>query len=215
MIGWDEVREFSKAAISIFAIVNPIGALPLLASLTEGTEPAQRKRLVRVASVAALAVICTVAVAGDFLLSSIFQVQIDQFTLGGGILLIVFGIRSMIVSTATLKAETAVEAEQRKLMLAVSPIACPMLVGPGAIVTAMLIARQHGPIYALAACLAAFVFVFLILNFSHVLYRIMGPIVTLAVGRILQIFIVAIGTQFVVRAVQQLFPALAAKAPGG
>jgi multiple antibiotic resistance protein len=214
MIGWEEIREFSKAAISIFAIVNPVGALPLLMGITEGEEPRQRKRLVRVASVAALAVISVTAVAGDFLMETVFQVHINQFTLGGGILLIVFGIRNMLVPPTALKAESASESEHRKVLLAVSPIACPLLVGPGAIVTAMLISRQHSPLYALGACLAAFVFVALILNFSHVLYRVLGPIVTLAVGRILQIFIVAIGTQFIVRAVLELFPALGAAPPG-
>jgi multiple antibiotic resistance protein len=211
MIEWEAVREFSKAAISIFAIVNPIGALPLLISLTEGADSRQRKRLIRIASVVALGIICTVAVGGDFLLDNVFRVKIDQFTLGGGLLLIVFGIRSMVASPGALRAESAADAERRKIVMAVSPIACPMLVGPGAIVTAMLVARQHGPLYALGACLAAFAVVTLILNFSHVLYRVMGPVVTLAVGRILQIFIVAIGTQFVVRALTNLFPALAAK----
>jgi multiple antibiotic resistance protein len=212
MFSWESVQEFSKAAISVFAIVNPIGALPLLMSLTEGVDERQRKRLVRIASVAALGIICAVAVGGDFLLDDVFQVKIDQFTLGGGLLMIVFGIRSMVGSPAAMRAESAADAEKRKIVMAVSPIACPMLVGPGAIVTAMLIARQHGPLYALGACLAAFVAVTIIMNFSHVLHRILGPVVTLAVGRILQIFIVAIGTQFVVRALTNLFPALAAKA---
>lgn len=211
MFGWEEVRKFAEAAISIFAIVNPIGSLPLLIALTEGTDQRQRKRLVRIASVAALAIICTVAVAGDFLLRHVFNVEIDQFTLGGGLLLIVFGIRNILEGPPALGAESRAEAEHRKIVAAVSPIACPMLVGPGSIVTAMLIARQHGVPYALGACLAAFLFVTLILNFSHVLYRVMGPIVTLAVGRIMQIFIVAIGTKFVVGAVWKLFPLLASK----
>jgi multiple antibiotic resistance protein len=211
---WEEVRKFAEAAISVFAIVNPIGSLPLLIGLTEGVTDAQRKRLVRIAGVAALAIVCAVAVAGDFLLKNVFGLEIDQFTLGGGLLLVVFGIRNILGGPRTDGPEEGLHAEHSRVVMAVSPIACPMLVGPGTIVTVMLIARQHHVVYALGACLAAFVFVTLILNYSHVLFRLMGPIVTLAVGRILQIFIVAIGTKFVVRSLWALFPVLAQKPAG-
>ena len=211
MLALEDARKFAEAAISIFAIVNPVGSLPLLISLTEGAEERQRRRLIRIASAAAVGIICVVAVAGHFLLKSVFNLEIAQFTLGGGLLLMAFGIRNILGATAGLKAENPAQAEQVRVAMAVSPIACPMLVGPGAIVTTMLIAQNHGVCYALGACLAAFVFVTLILNFSQVLYRFLGPIATLAIARIMQIFIVAIGTKFVINALKDLFPAIAGK----
>ena len=218
MLAVEDARKFAEAAISIFAIVNPIGSLPLLMSLTEGAEPHERKRLVRIASVAAVGIICVVAVAGDFLLRHVFNVEMPEFTLGGGLLLMAFGIRNVLGATAGLAAENPARAEQHRIAMAVSPIACPMLVGPGAIVTVMLIAQNHGQenavygvFYALGACLGAFVFVTLILNFSHVIFRFLGSVATLAIARIMQIFIVAIGTKFVINALKDLFPAIAGK----
>ena len=64
----------------------------------------------------------------------------------------------------------------------------PLLVGPGSIVNVMLISQHNGRIFAVLACLAAFVFVILILNYSHLLYRVMGRVGSLehfTFGRIL------------------------------
>ena len=206
---WETIRPFLEAAVAIFAIVNPIGSLPFLIGLTYGATPQQRKRLVRVAGMTALAIVVAIAVAGDFLLKSVFQVSINEFAFGGGLLLIVVGIRSILSEEKSggppLEGQ---EADMRKVIIAVSPIACPLLVGPGTIVTTMLIVSQHGVLYALGACLTAFVFVILILNYSHVLFRVMGTVVTVAVGRIMDIFIVAIGVRFMFNAVIKIFPAL-------
>jgi multiple antibiotic resistance protein len=210
MLAAEDIRRFSEAVISVFAIVNPVGSLPLLISLTEGAEERQRKRLVRIASLAAVGIICVVAIAGHFLLSTVFNLEIAQFTLGGGLILMAFGIQDILGARSDPRPNSA-QAEQARLAMAVSPIACPMLVGPGAIVTTMLIAQNHGVFYALGACLCAFVFVTIILNFSRVLYRFLGPIATLAVARVMQIFIVAIGARFVINALKELFPAIASK----
>lgn len=206
-----DIQKFVEAVISIFAIVNPIGSLPFLVSLTRHTQPLQRKRLVRIAGVTALTIVCAIAVAGNFLLNVAFGVSMSEFAFGGGLLLIVVGIRSVLEESADEEEDALAgeAADRRKVIMAVSPIACPLLVGPGAIVTTMLIVNQYGVLYALGACLTAFVFVILILNYSHVLFRLMGPVVTLAVGRIMDIFIVAIGVRFVFGAVIKLLPGLA------
>ena len=128
MLALEDARKFAEAAISIFAIVNPVGSLPLLISLTEGAEERQRRRLIRIASAAAVGIICVVAVAGHFLLTSVFNLEIAQFTLGGGLLLMAFGIRNILGTTAGLAAENPAQAEQHRIAMAVSPIACPMFV---------------------------------------------------------------------------------------
>ncbi len=83
--------------------------------------------------------------------------------------------------------------------MAVSPIALPLLVGPGSIANVMLITQHFGRLYAVLACLGGFAGVFLVLHFSGRLYRLMGRVGTLAVGRVMQIFIVAFGVKFCFR----------------
>ena len=210
MLTAEQVRVFGEAAISIFAIVNPIGGLPVFVSLTEDTPPQERRRVFRLAGVTALVIICVMALAGQFLMNDVFQVGMEEFAFGGGLLLAVIGIRSLLEAPEQRQAALADEGARRLMQtrLAVSPIASPLLVGPGAIVNVMLVVNQHGRLFALGACLAAFVFVILILNYAHIIYRLMGRVVSLAIGRVMEIFIVAIGVKFCFQAVAKVFPGL-------
>jgi len=206
----EQIQVFGEAAVSIFAIVNPIGGLPVFVSLTEDTPPHERRRLFRLAGLTALVIICVMALAGQFLMQIVFQVGMEEFAFGGGLLLVVIGIHSLLERPESRHAALDDEEgrRQRQTRLAVSPIASPLLVGPGAIVNVMLVVNQHGRLFALGACLAAFVFVILVLNYAHLIYRVMGRIVSLAIGRVMEIFIVAIGVKFCFQAVAKVFPGL-------
>ncbi len=202
----EQFRLFGEAAISIFAIVNPVGNLPIFLGLTEAATTQERRRVFRLAGLSALIIICVMALAGQFLLSVIFHIRIEEFMFGGGLLLVVSGIRGILISPSRYSPAMMSNEDRmfEQLGLAVSPIASPLLAGPGSIVTVMLIVNQHGRLFALAACLAAFAFVVLILNYAHIFIRLIGRLGTIAVGRIMQIFIVAIGVKFCFQAIEVL-----------
>jgi multiple antibiotic resistance protein len=218
---WEDVRLFFEAAISLFAIVNPIGNLPIFIGLTANMSSPQRKRLLRLAGVAAFAILAIMAVAGNFLLAGVFHIGLSEFAFGGGIVLIALGIKQLLARPLPQSSETTAQytqqEEQARVALAISPIACPLLVGPGSIVTVMLIVKEHstgpygvwaGIIYGLAASLVAFMLVLLILNYCNVLFRLMGQVVVIAVGRVMQIFIVAIGVHFAFKSLSAMFPSM-------
>ena len=204
------LRSFGEAALSIFAIVNPIGGLPTFIALTEDTTTQERRRVFRLAGMTALVMISVMALFGRFLLHDVFQIDINQFAFAGGLLLVVIGIRGIVVAPDPRKHLATDDNERRmdQVRLAVTPIASPLLVGPGSIVNVMLIDNQHGRLFALGTCVVAFVGVMLILNYAHILYRLMGRVGALAVGRMMQIFIVAIGIKFCFSALAMVFPAL-------
>jgi len=200
--------------ISIFAIVNPFGILPVLVSLTSDLEPAPRTRLLRTASVAAFMILAIMAVAGDFLLRTVFHIHLEEFAFGGGLMLIVVGIHNLLGRggveanhAASGPREAGVNYSER-IALAVSPIACPLLVGPGAIVTVMLIVNRSGVGFGLGASLVAFLFVVLVMQSANAAFRLLGPVILMAIGRVMQIFIVAIGVHFVFTSLAQMFPTL-------
>jgi multiple antibiotic resistance protein len=206
----EQLRVFGEAAVSIFAIVNPFVGLPIFVSLTEGLPLRDQRRMLRLAGMVALAIIGVMALAGQFLMETVFRVSIEEFAFGGGLLLVVIGIRGILHGPEERRATDA-DPEASRLMqvrLAVSPMASPILVGPGSIVTVILIANAHGRVLAVGACLAAFVFIILVLNYAHVLLRLMGPVVALALGRVMWIFMVAIGTKFCFQAMAKVFPGL-------
>jgi multiple antibiotic resistance protein len=219
-LDWDDVRLFSQAVVSIFAIVNPIGNLPIFLGLTEDLDNHRRKHVLRMASATALLILCVMAVAGNFLLDKVFHIDLYEFAFGGGLLLVVVGVRYLLSkpmahSGRAIVTENPEVAETDQIALAVSPIACPLLVGPGSIVTVMLIVSDHaahgiafGMLYGVAASLVAFLFVGMILNYANLAFRIMGPAVTIAVGRVMQIFIVAIGVHFIFSSLSKMIPIL-------
>ncbi|MCG3180099.1 MAG: hypothetical protein BIFFINMI_02453 [Phycisphaerae bacterium] len=200
-------RSFFEAVLSIFAIVNPIGTLPVFAGMTEGMSPPLRRRVFRLAGLVAFCIIAIMAVTGRFIIDQVFHITLDEFALGGGLLLIVVGIYQMIVGLAR-HTGPPLDADQGA-RLAVTPLASPLLVGPGTIVTVMLIVSRHGPLYGLSASVVAFVFVMLVLHFSHHILKLMGRVGSIAVGRVMQIFIISIGVHFVVMALKRIFPLLA------
>jgi multiple antibiotic resistance protein len=213
-MSWAIIQGFFQAAIGLFAVVNPIGNLPVFVGLTEHVEADERRRLFRLAGVTALIVISVMAVAGNILLRHVFHISIDEFRFGGGLLLVVVGMRSILGSgqATPIQASRLDDPEARRrenARLAVSPIAVPLLVGPGSIVTVMLTSDQHGAFFALLACLVTFAFVILVLNYAHIAYRLMGRTGSLAIGRVMQIFIIAIGVKFCMRSLMSMFPQLA------
>ncbi len=205
------LRAFGEAALSIFAIVNPIAGLSTFTALTENTTAQKRRRVFRLAGVVALVMICVMALFGRFLLQTVFQIEIAQFAFASGLLLIIIGLRGVLMGPEQRSGSSVADETDRRMAhvsLAVTPIASPLLVGPGSIVNVMLIDTQHGHIFAMGACVLAFLFVILFLNYTHMLYRFMGRVGVLAVGRMMQIFIVAIGVKFCFTAIAELFPGL-------
>ena len=191
------IQQVIEAAISIFALVNPIGNLPVFATLTEDVPVVQRRALFRLAASTALGVIVVMALAGQVLVEMVFHLTLDEFAFAGGLVLVVVGIRRIVSEPGAPKPAPA--HADAHIHLAVSPIALPLLVGPGSIANVMLITQHYGRLYAVLACLAGFAGVFLVLHFSGRLYRLMGRVGTLAVGRVMQIFIVAFGVKFCFR----------------
>ena len=208
MVTWEDTRRFLEAVISLFAIVNPIGNLPIFVGLTPDVSDADRRKLLRLAGVVGLVIVAILGVAGRFLLSGVFHVSLDEFMFGGGVLLMVIGVRNIIASRSESPAPrpgSPGETWRRRVQVAVSPIAIPLLVGPGSIATAMLVVNQHGAVFGLAACVVTFAMVILVMHYSQWIFRVIGEIGTLAIGRVMQIFIVAIGAHFVLQSIRTLF----------
>jgi len=207
MFEWQSFNQFTQDLLSIFAILNPIGNLPIFLGLTEDATLHERRRVFRLACSIGLTIVAVMAIGGTFILHSFFQVSTDELRFGGGLLLIAFGGLAILRGQtdrhpARLDGDKLVDANTR---LAVSPIASPLLVGPGAIVVVMLLAQQSGALYALLASTICFALVALILHWAHWGYRLMGPVGTMAVGRVMNIFIVAIGVHFIFTSIKQVF----------
>ncbi len=206
------IISFLQAVISLFAIVDPVGGLPVFLGLTHAATDSERRRVFTIAVVTAFLVVLSFALMGSYIMEYVFHISLYEFTFAGGLLLVVVGIHYMITSHSqeTQNASDRPEAERHRRLheLAISPIACPLLAGPGTIVTVILFERQYGLVFALVLCVVVFGLTMLILAFAGAISRLIRPIGMLAVSRVMQIFIIAIGVHFMFVGLQEAFPRL-------
>jgi multiple antibiotic resistance protein len=152
MLDW---TEYAKILLALLVIVDPIGAVPLFASLTVGNTTAERHRIARTASLSVAIVLILSALCGQWLLA-LFGITIASFKVGGAILILLLAI-SMMHGQQSGEKQTPEEAEEAadKERIAVVPLAIPLLSGPGAISTIIIFATERsspGHYLALIAC---------------------------------------------------------------
>ena len=203
------LRLFVEAVLSMFVIINPIGNLPLLLGMTADLPAGERRRVLQLAGVVALGIIWGFAFGGAFLMLHVFHIGLPEFTFGGGLMLVVIGIRNIVLrpqyQAPAPAGVTPARLADEEMTLAVSPIAFPLLAGPGSIVTVMLIVNRSGVVFGALASAAAFVLILAVLRWGDVLLRVLGRVGALALGRVLQILIVSIGVHFIFQAVRDAF----------
>jgi len=130
--------DWFKSFISLLALVNPLGAVPMFISLTTQHTGAERERTTRTAAVAVACVIAVSALLGHQILG-FFGISIASLQVGGGILVLLMGISMLNAQAVGSKStpEEALEAST-KHSIAVVPLAVPLLTGPGSISTVIV-----------------------------------------------------------------------------
>src|SRR3954471_22597880 len=134
------VLQFSVVAFSsIFFLVDPFAAVPSFLAMTADSEPAKRRRMARRASWTCFVVLSSFALAGS-LIFKFFGITLPAFEIAGGLILLLIGIEMLQArrsSTQEAPHEAAEGAE--KADAGIVPLGIPMLAGPGAISTVMVL----------------------------------------------------------------------------
>ncbi len=127
MLDW---TEYAKICLALLVIVNPVGAVPLFASMTSENSAEEKKRIARIASTS-VAIVLTVAAVGGQPLLALFGITIASFKVGGAILILLIAI-AMMHGEQSGEKQTPDEAKeaQYKERIAVVPLAIPLLSGP-------------------------------------------------------------------------------------
>lgn len=185
--------ELLKAVIALFVIVDPIGNVPIFISLTENMRKDERKSAFHTATWVALALLLAFALAGQQVLN-VFGISLHSFMIAGGLLLLVLAINILLFGGWKEKVVSP------KSVGAV-PIACPLLVGPGAITTTILILQTSGIVVTLIAVVIIFALIWVILRLIEPIYKVLGETGAAVIARIMAIFIAAIAVGFVINGI--------------
>jgi multiple antibiotic resistance protein len=193
---------------SLFVIVDPLAAVPAFIAMTPRDGPAQRIRMARLACSVMAGVLTTFALTGQ-LIFKLLGITLPAFQLAASVVLLLVALdmlraqRSRVQETTE---ETAAGVE--KMDIAITPLAVPMLAGPGAISTAILLENQAVGItqtIALCGCIAAVSAAsYLILRWAAQGARWLNPIAMSIAIRIMGLLLAAVAMQFAVNAIKSL-----------
>jgi multiple antibiotic resistance protein len=197
---------------SLFVIVDPLAAVPAFLAMTPTDTPEQRIKMARLACCVAAGVLLAFAIAGKWIFKFL-GITMPAFQLAASIVLLLVALdmlraqRSRVQETSE---ETAAGAE--KTDIAVTPLAIPMLAGPGAISTAIMLHNQAANLaqrVALYLCIVAVsVASYLVLRISARGARWLSPIAMNITVRIMGLLLAAVAIQFMLKALHQVNPAL-------
>lgn len=203
------LAEYTLLAISsLFVIVDPLTTVPAFLAMTPRDTPRHRIEMARLACCVTAGVLLAFAVAGRWIFK-ILGITMPAFQLAASIVLLLVAL-DMLRARRSRVQETHEETEAgvEKIDIAVTPLAIPMLAGPGAISTAILLhnqARDLAQRVALYLCiLAVSLASYLILRVSATGARWLSPIVLNIAMRIMGLLLAAVAIQFVLNALETL-----------
>src|SRR6202043_3429028 len=148
--------QFSVLALSsIFFLVDPFAALPTFLAVTAGADAPRRRKMAWKASVTAMVVLSAFAIAGQYIFR-MFGITLPAFEIAGGVILLLIGL-DMLEAKRSLTQESHVEAAEAALKedAGIVPLWIPMLAGPGAITSVMVLVGQAQTRWQMVAILAS------------------------------------------------------------
>jgi multiple antibiotic resistance protein len=196
------------AFTSMFVIVDPVATVPAFLAMTPHNSLTQQNRMALIASAVAAGVLMLFALAGPWLFK-ILGITLPAFQIAGSLLLMRIAL-DMLYAQRTRERQTDEEVQAGAQMedVAITPLGVPMLAGPGAISTALILLNQATD---LTQRIALFVCILGVCFWSYVILRIgahgarlLNPLALKLITRLMGLLLAAIAVQFIVNGVAEL-----------
>jgi multiple antibiotic resistance protein len=191
---------------SLFAIVDPFAAIPTFLALTSRDTPKQRRRIARTACITCGGVMSLFALLGPTIFH-LFGITLAAFQVAGGLVLLLSALDMLRAQKSALK-ETPEELAEgmNKTDIAITPLAVPLLAGPGAITTSIVMAGRATNIFHKAIFFALIALVALIsywtLTLASESVKKLSPTLLNIITRLMGLLLAAIGVQFILSALK-------------
>lgn len=199
--------------ISLFSVVNPIGAIPLFLSLTHDYTKKEIRHTSLMTSIYFFAILASFFLAGNYILG-FFGLSISALKIAGGLVVLSSGyalLNGRMAKSRAIDSEVRREALEKE-DISFSPMAMPMLSGPGSISVLITyyskfidIVDRMMIVGMIAICA---ILVFLILNAAPYLFKLLGKSGLNAISRIMGFIVMAIGVQYIITGVFDLIKSL-------
>ncbi len=205
------IVRFSLLALSsIFFLVDPFAAIPSFLAITESADDARRKRMARKGAITCFIVLTSFAIAGQ-LIFRIFGITLPAFEIAGGLILLLIGL-DMLQARRSPTQETHSDTEEAatKEDAGIVPLGIPMLAGPGAISSVMVLVGQVPKLWhwEMAAILGSItvtsIVTYVVLAAAGKVRQVMGETGIRILVRIMGLLLVALAMQLFVNGITDL-----------
>jgi len=196
------------ALSAVFFVVDPIGVVPIFIAITQGDSGERQRDTARRASLVAFGLLIFFALFGT-LLFKVMGVSLAAFRVAGGVVLLITALdmlraRQSETRTSPGEAEEAAEKED----VAIVPLALPLLAGPGAIATVMvLVSRGKGitnTLTVVGAVVVTMIATYLLLRAAALVQRVLGQSGVALFQRVMGLLLAAIAVQFIAEGGREL-----------
>ena len=210
-----DIVSFALLSLSsIIIIVNPLGATLIYVSFTTDMNQTFRDTIAKDSCRFALIILLIVAVLGTWILQ-LFGITLEAFRIAGGILLFGIGMEMVYAKTSRTKLTATEKYESRDMEeVAVMPLAIPMIAGPGAITTTIVLMNEAIAItpvaigIVFASIVISIAITYLMMRNSDYIMKKIGQREYRAINRLLGMLLIAIAVQFVINGIRLAFPIL-------
>lgn len=190
-------ETFSKTFIPLFVAMDTLGLIPLFIALTQGLEKRELRKLIFSAAATAFIIAIIFLFTGTALFEFL-GITSHDFRIGGGILLLVLAIQDLASSNGESR-------RKPKASIGVVPIGIPLIMGPAALTTILILVDTQGLEMTLGALVANFILVLILLLNSNVIIRIMGEAGSQAFAKVASLFMAGIAVMMIRSGIEGLF----------
>lgn len=191
--------------IGLLPIINPLSAGPTFLAITEGDSEERRREQALKGSLYMVAILVSFLIGGTFIMQ-FFGISIPGLRITGGILLTGIGLNMLRAQKDERETDGAErEAARRKVDISFSPLAMPMLSGPGSIAVTLgftsLATGWLDYVAIIAGIVTVAIITYIVLRLSGRLVDVIGPVGVSALTKIMGFLLMSMGVQFVVNGV--------------
>ncbi|MEW6492738.1 MAG: MarC family protein [Cyanobacteriota bacterium] len=188
-----------KAFVAVFVLADALGNIPIVLVLTKGMEPEQRNNVVDRASLVATLVLLGFAFAGQWILKYL-DISTGSLRVAGGLLLLIIGFRM-------LEGELDTPIVEQGRDVAITPLALPLLAGPGTLTTVMLLMSEspNAHLSVVVGIVAAMFVSWLIVRLAGRIDPLLGPEGALIITKLLGFLLAALAVEIGSAGIRELF----------
>jgi MarC family membrane protein len=200
------MEVFGLLLAALFSVLNPIGTVPIFVGLTQDYTKKERSRVSLLTGINVFIILIISFFIGQYVLQ-FFGITISALRIAGGIIIASSGFSLLNGKFNKNKGinKKVEEDIQSRNDIALTPLAMPMLAGPGSISLLIAFYQEHQKtdeiIFSCLAILAVSILIFLILRSAHYLAKILGSSGIVAISRIIGFLTIAIGIQYIISSV--------------